>query len=136
MADQVNIPIGNADAIAKTIDSFLLDFGKNVSEEMAAALDEVGKEAVKKLQSTSPARSKAYSRGWKYKRQVKGKNGFEAKVFNAKRGQLTHLLEYGHPIVRNGVVVGHAKAEPHIEAVSNWVQSEFPKRFTQKLSQK
>lgn len=129
----VEIPIGKADTITKTIDSYLQNLGIDVSETFGAVMDEIGKEAVQKLKATSPKRSGKYAKEWKYKRQVKGANGFEAKVYNAKRGNLTHLIEYGHPIVRGGKVVGQAKAEPHIEPVNQWVQSELPKRFAQRM---
>lgn len=137
MADNVTISISDPDAIAKTIDSFLLSFGSEVSQEMAEALDEVGKEAVKMLKATSPKHTGKYSRGWRYKRQSKGKNGLiEAKIYNATSGQLTHILEYGHPKMAGNQVIGQVKGQPHIEPVNKWVQSEFPKRFTQKLQQK
>lgn len=137
MADNVTISISNPDAIAKTIDSFLLSFGSEVSKEMGEALDEVGKEAVKMLKATSPKHTGKYSKGWRYKRQSKGKNGLiEAKIYNATSGQLTHILEYGHPKMAGDQVIGQVKGQPHIEPVNKWVQSEFPKRFTQKLQQK
>lgn len=137
MADNVTISISDPDAIAKTIDSFLLSFGSEVSQEMAEALDEVGKEAVKMLKATSPKHTGKYSKGWRYKRQSKGKNGLiEAKIYNATSGQLTHILEYGHPKMAGDQVIGQVKGQPHIEPVNKWVQSEFPKRFTQKLQQK
>lgn len=137
MADHATISISNPDAIAKTIDSFLLSFGSEVSQEMGEALDEVGKEAVKMLKATSPKHTGKYSKGWRYKRQSKGKNGLiEAKIYNATSGPLTHILEYGHPKMAGDQVVGQVKGQPHIEPVNKWVQSEFPKRFTQKLQQK
>lgn len=137
MADNVTISISDPDAIAKTIDSFLLSFGSEVSQEMAEALDEVGKEAVKMLKATSPKHTGKYSKGWRYKRQSKGKNGLiEAKIYNATSGQLTHILEYGHPKMAGDQVIGQVKGQSHIEPVNKWVQSEFPKRFTQKLQQK
>lgn len=136
MADRIEIPISKADDIAKTVDSFLQAFGKNVSEEMGAALDEVGKEAVKKLKATSPKRTGRYSKGWKYKRQANNKGRFEAKVYNATSGQLTHILEFGHPKMSGDRVIGEVKGQPHIAPVNEWVQGEFPKRFAQKLQEK
>ena len=136
MADRVEIPISKADDIAKTVDSFLQAFGKNVSEEMGAALDEVGKEAVKKLKATSPKRTGRYAKGWKYKRQANNKGRFEAKVYNATDGNLTHILEFGHPKMSGDRVIGEVKGQPHIAPVNEWVQSDFPKRFAQKLQQK
>lgn len=131
--DNVEINIGNPEALQKTVESYLLNFGKDVSGALGETLDELGKEAVKKLQNTSPKNTGDYKKGWRYKRKVKGKNGFEAKVYNATRGQLTHLLEKEHPIVRNGEVVGRSKAHVHIAPVNEWVQSELPRRFAQKI---
>ena len=127
------ISIGDPAALQRTVESYLQNFGSNVSGALSEALDEVGKEAVKKLKATSPKKTGAYAKGWRFKRQVKGKNGFQAIVYNARRGQLTHLLEYGHPLVSDGKVVGQAKSESHIGPVNEWVQSELPRRFAQKV---
>lgn len=135
MSDRYDAEIKLSDAakMQKTIESFLQNFGKDISGALGEALDEVGKEAAKKLKATSPKKTGAYARAWTYRRKVKGKNGVEAKVYNAKRGQLTHLLEYGHPLISNGKVVGQVRGQSHIGPVNEWVQSELPKRFAQKV---
>lgn len=98
-----------------------------ISEAANAAAAEVGKEAVKKLKSTSPKGRKpyAYSKGWRYKVQkVQADGTFSIKIYNATYGSLTHLLEKGHPLVRNGTVVGKVAAQPHIGPVNDWVMNE------------
>ena len=128
---------GSLDAKVRTITDALAAFGVQIDEDVQEVFDEVGKEAVKMLKATSPKNTGKYSRGWRYKRQAKGKNGLiEAKIYNATSGQLTHILEFGHPKMSGDQVIGQIKGQPHIEPVNKWVQSEFPKRFTQKLQQK
>lgn len=137
MSQNTEINIGDPQKFKTTMDSFLKNLGVDVSDALDEAVTEVGKEAVEKLKATSPVRKKGkstgYSKAWKFKKSVKGKTGaIESKVYN-EQGNLTHLLEKEHPIVSNGRVVGRAKAHPHIKPVEEWVQSELPKRFTQKI---
>lgn len=134
--EEEKINIGNPDKLAKTIQSYMEDFGRDVTEAIGEAMDEVGKEAVKRLKSTSPKKKRnggRYAKGWKYQRDKKSRLLIEARVYNATDGQLTHLLEKGHPIVRNGVVVGRVKPQKHIEPVDQWVEQNFARIFAQKL---
>lgn len=130
------ISIGNPDKLAKTIQSYMEDFGRDVTEAIGEAMDEVGKEAVNRLKSTSPKKKRnggRYAKGWKYQRDKKSRLLIEGRVYNATDGSLTHLLEKGHPIVRNGVVVGRVKPQKHIEPVDQWVEQNFARIFAQKL---
>lgn len=134
MEERINI--GNPDKLAKTIQSYMEDFGRDVTEAIGEAMDEVGKEAVNRLKSTSPKKKKnggRYAKGWKYQRDKKSRLLIEARVYNATDGQLTHLLEKGHPIIRNGQVVGRVKPQKHIEPVDQWVEQNFARVFAQKL---
>ena len=133
----VEISIADPEKIRKTIDSYLKNLGVDVSDAMDEAITEVGKEAVEKLKATSPVRKKGkstgYAKAWKFKKNIKSKTGaIESKVYN-EQGNLTHLLEKEHPILANGMVVGRAKAHPHIKPVEEWVQSELPRRFAKKI---
>ena len=130
------ISIGNPDKLAKTIQSYMEDFGRDVTEAIGEAMDEVGKEAVNRLKSTSPKKKRnggRYAKGWKYQRDKKSRLLIEGRVYNATDGSLTHLLEKGHPIIRNGVVVGRVKPQKHIEPVDQWVEQNFARIFAQKL---
>lgn len=134
--EEEKINIGNPDKLAKTIQSYMEDFGRDVTEAIAEAMDEVGKEAVNRLKNTSPKKKKnggRYAKGWKYQRDKKSRLLIEARVYNATDGSLTHLLEKGHPIVRDGIVVGRVKPQKHIEPVDQWVEQNFARIFAQKL---
>lgn len=140
MSKNTEISIGDPAKLQTTIDSFLRELGTDVSGALDEAITEVGKEAVEKLKQTSPVRkakygrSTGYAKSWRFKKNSRGQSGaLEAKVYNEK-GNLTHLLEYGHPIFdHEGNHVGDSPAIPHIEQVDQWVQSELPKKFTEKM---
>ena len=125
-------------SLAKTIQDELAAFGVNVSDDLQEVFDEVGKEAVKKLKETSPVNPKGkksgrYAKGWTYEKGKKYRGKAVGIVRNKTDPQLTHLLEYGHPIVRNGEVVGNAQAKEHIRPVAEWCAEEVEKRFSNKL---
>ena len=123
--------------LAKTIQQSLAELGVAVDEETQAIFDEVGKEAVKKLRDTSPVNEKGkhsgrYAKGWTYeKKSYRGRA--VGVVRNKTDPQLTHLLEYGHPLVRNGKVVGNSPAKPHIKDVADWCAEEIDKKLTKKI---
>ena len=134
--EEERINIGNPDKITKTIESYMEDFGRDVTEAIGEAMDEVGKEAVNRLKNTSPKKKKnggRYAKGWKYQRDKKSRLLIEGRVYNATDGSLTHILEKGHPIIRNGQVVGRVKPQKHIEPVDQWVEQNFARIFAQKL---
>lgn len=134
--EEERISIGNPDKLAKTIQSYMEDFGRDVTEAIGEAMDEVGKEAVKRLKTTSPKKKRnggRYAKGWKYQRDKKSRLLIEGRVYNATDGSLTHILEKGHPIIRNGQVVGRVKPQKHIEPVDQWVEQNFARIFAQKL---
>lgn len=130
---QVGHPEQLTDAIKDALESFARD---DVTEALSESMDEVGKEAVNRLKSTSPKKKRnggRYAKGWKYQRDKKSRLLLAGTVYNATDGQLTHLLEHGHPIIRNGQVVGRVKPQKHIEPVDQWVEQNFARIFAQKL---
>ncbi len=133
MADKVKA--SNPNQLGELIAKYMKDYAEDVEDALEESMTEIGKEAVKDLKKTSPQKTGKYRRGWKVE-WTKKRFGYEGKVYNSKRGQLTHLLEFGHPLVRNGRVVGNVKAQPHIAPVDDWINEELPRRFEQKLKQK
>ena len=145
--EQVVIVLGtgisgqNADHLAKTINEELLNLGVAVSDDMQEVFDEVGKEAVKKLKETSPKNEKSpqkgrYAKGWTYERgrsTYNNQSKVKGVVRNKTDPQLTHILEYGHPLVRNGEVVGNVEPIEHIGPVAEWCADEIDKRLSKKL---
>lgn len=129
-------------SLAKTINEELQALGVEINEEMQEVFDEVGKEAVRKLKETSPVdphgrQSGRYARGWTYEPGKRAKNYKGSGVVRNKSDpQLTHLLEYGHPIVKNGKVVGQADPKEHIRPVADWCAEEINKRLQKELGGK
>ena len=113
---------GNASigGLAKTINEELMQVGVAVSDEMQEVFDDVGKEAAQKLRDTSPVNPK----GWVYEAGKTTRNN-QSKVKGVVRNktdpQLTHILEYGHPLIRNGKKVGEVAPQTHIKPVAEWV---------------
>lgn len=131
----------NFGSLAKTIQEELLAVGVAVDDDMQEVFDEVGKEAAKKLKATSPVNEKGkkagfYAKGWTYE---KGKTTYnnQKKVKGVVRNktvpQLTHILEYGHPLVRHGKVVGNVEAKEHIRPVAEWCVDEIENKLNNKL---
>lgn len=130
--------MNNIGSLAKTIQSELQNLGIEVDDDTQEVFDEVGKEAVKKLKATSPVNEKSpqkgrYAKGWTYEKGKRYRGKAVGVVRNKKDPQLTHLLEYGHPIVRNGEVVGYAQPIEHIKPVADWCADEIENRLTKKL---
>ena len=128
----------NIGSLAKTIQSELQNLGIEVDDDTQEVFDEVGKEAVKKLKATSPVNEKSpqkgrYAKGWTYEKGKRYRGKAVGVVRNKKDPQLPHLLEYGHPIVRNGEVVGYAQPIEHIKPVADWCADEIENRLTKKL---
>lgn len=107
------------DSLSIEIGEALKTYTKEVEEEIARAADDVSKEAVSELKSTSPRKTGEYAKGWGRKKQ---KNGYT--VYNRKKPELTHLLEKGHAKRGGGRVPGIK----HIEPVEEWANKEFEKR--------
>lgn len=128
---------GQYGSLAKTIQGALAEVGVAVDEDTQEVFDEVGKEAVKKLKATSPVNPKGkhsgrYAKGWTYdKKAYRGRA--VGVVRNKTDPQLTHLLEYGHPLVRNGKVVGNVEEKEHIRPVADWCYQEIENKLTKKL---
>lgn len=125
--------------LAKTIQEELMAVGVEVEDDMQAVFDEVGKEAARMLRQESPVNPKGkqsgrYAKGWVYE---KGKRTYNFKcsgvVRNKTDPQLTHILEYGHPLVRNGKVVGNVEAKPHIREVAEWCATVIDNKLIETL---
>ena len=137
--EEVTIVLGKGSkdlsAVQRQISNAVNELIGDVDELTQEVFDEVGQEAVNRLRTDSESRKwRKYARGWKYEKQktIKGKR--KSLVRNTTQPQLTHLLEYGHPIFNQyGETKGQAKAIEHIKPVNDWVQSELPKKLEEKI---
>lgn len=97
---------------------------------MYEAINEVSREAVKKLKDASPrGDTKKYYKGWT--RKMDGKRITVGAVVYGKSGtyQLAHLLENGHA-KRGG---GRVDPKEHIAPVEDWAVKEVFDRMVDKL---
>jgi len=117
------------DSLLTQVNAVLAQYTKNIDENMLAVMNTASKEGVKRLRKTSPKAKGGgkYARSWAVKRE---KGTFT--IYNKQPG-LTHLLENGHDIVRNGRKVGRAPAYPHIKDVDEWVEKTIIERLENTL---
>lgn len=115
--------------LSSEVGAVLSMYAQNVHTETEKWLEQTARETAKDLKQTSPKRSGKYAQGWT---AVK-RNGHWV-VCNKKRPGLAHLTESGHPIIRNGVVVGRAKANPHIKPAEERA-AERVRELAEKLKQ-
>jgi hypothetical protein len=111
-------------------DMLLKQYYPNVVETTTEVIDEVSKEAVKKLKQDSPKGAKGkYAKGWARKVET-GRLTVGATVYG-KHGtyQLAHLLEHGHA-KRGG---GRTEALVHIAPVEQWAIDEAYERIMHRL---
>ena len=122
--------------LTNEINKILKDYCNEVDKAMLDVEEEVAAEAVKKLKQTSPKKARGkkaghYAKSWEV--DTKAKKQYAQTIIHNKDYQLTHLLENGHDIVRNGKVVGHAQPQVHIKPVEEWVNKEMVERLEEKL---
>lgn len=97
---------GLADAVAKE----LAEYNQDVADGVKKEVKQVAKEMVQELKQTSPRDSGDYAAGWREKTEFESDEDIRERVYNAKKPQLTHLLEHGHA-KQNG---GRVNGKPHI----------------------
>lgn len=114
--------------IKQMLDHYLID---DVVPAMYEAIDEVSKEAVRKLKAESPRGATGnYAKGWT--RKMDGKRIYVGATVYGKSGtyQLAHLLEHGHARRGGGRDVS---AIVHIAPVEDWAVKEAFDRMVDKL---
>ena len=107
--------------LTKQLEASMLQYSGLIGENIAAALEDVGKQAASRLRSESPKRTGKYRRGWTV--IVEKKAGNVSVTVHNKQYRLTHLLEHGHK-TRNG---GRVSGQPHIAPVEEWAEHEAMK---------
>lgn len=116
---------------ADEVSKMMMSYSQDVYEVTLEAIDEVSKEAVKKLRAASPkGATKKYSKGWT-RNLDKGRLKAGAVIYGNKNTYpLAHLLEYGHA-KRGG---GRVKEITHIKPVADWASDEVYDLIIDKLS--
>lgn len=111
------------------IATILDDYSKDIYEEMENASVEIAKKGASTLRKTSPKKTGKYKKGWRVK-STSNLHRFSSTIYNSTNWQLTHLLEKGHKINRNGQQVGVAGAKVHIRPVEQECIDEYYQEVT------
>lgn len=106
--------------------SAMKEYSSTCEEQIQEVLQDVAKEAKKKLSSTSPKRTGKYKRGWKV--TLTRRAGYCKVDIHNTQYQLTHLLEKGHRVGS-----GRSPAIVHIKPVEEWAIKEAEKRIKEVL---
>lgn len=104
----------------------LKEYSSTCEDQIQEVLQNVAKQARKKLSSASPSRTGKYKRGWKV--TLTRRTGFCKVDIHNTRYQMTHLLEHGHRVGS-----GRSPAIVHIKPVEQWAIAEAEKRIREVL---
>ncbi len=108
--------IVSADQLSDLINQELSAYSEEVTKAVKKAVDETSAELRRNTKRDSPKRTGDYRKSITVK--TTKENAFmKQKTWHIKGNlyRLAHLLEDDHDIKRNGVVIGHARARPHIK---------------------
>lgn len=106
------------------VSSILNEYSQDIQEAITEEAQKVAKKGVAELKNTSPKRTGKYRKGWGVT-TTKGRGFVKCRIHNKTDWQLTHLLENGHRIMRNGEKVGVANAKVHIKPVEDECVREY-----------
>lgn len=129
------------DRFQAEIDKILQEYGATIQREVGEAAKESALKGVVMLKATSPVNQDSgtkrkpgrYAKGWRVK-EGGSASGKMYIVHNATDYQLTHLLEYGHPLKKGGRQYGYAKAYPHIKAAEDYMIDYFQTHVIEAIS--
>ena len=96
--------------LAQAVAKELAACEQEITDGVKQAVTRTARETTAELRSASPKGSGEYARGWKSRTVFESEGDIRLRVYNAKKPQLTHLLEFGHQ-KRSG---GRVEAKPHI----------------------
>lgn len=108
----------------KAIIDNLKEYSSEVVSESKKQVQQVGKETVALLKETSPKRSGEYAKSWSLKKAFENADEIRVEVYNSKKGNIIHLLEYGHA-KKNG---GRVDARPHIRPAEEAAAEKLDKK--------
>ena len=121
--------MANTKSVSIQMQKILDEYDDKVNRVLEDTADRVSREAVDKLQNTSPKRTGEYASGWTVKKLSRS----NIIVHNATHYQLTHLLENGHIIRNKKGTYGRTSGTKHIKPVEEWAVDELPRRIIEDI---
>ncbi len=117
------------------IGKILKDYEGEIEREVALSSWEVGETVVQALQTSSdtPRMTGEYASGWRYDKVTSSYGLVHVTIYNEKKPQLTHLLEFGHSLKRGGRNIGDVKAYSHILSRRNLAEKLLMKKVEEQL---
>lgn len=112
----------------------------DTNDALIECINKAGERGAKTLRSKdftiTGENRKKYVKGWTYQKAEKFRFSIKSgQIYNKRQPALTHILEFGHPIMSGGKKVGDARAFPHIEPTQEEVV-EYINRNLEKTIQK
>lgn len=125
------------DKLAAEISGMLEEYAGDVQSNLEEITKRMGAQGAKALRLKSRETLKThtgeYAKGWKYElRKTKRIRHAVTTIYN-DHYSMPHLLEHGHDVTREGNVIGHAKAYPHIKPIADKLVKTFEKEVRDKL---
>lgn len=111
------------ETFGQAMQSLLNEYSVEVVKASNEAVVQTARKDVRDLKGASRIfksnrRGHKYARSWTF-RKTKDELGSATCVVYNREYQLTHLLEKGHKIVRNGETIGHYEGHAHIKDVAD-----------------
>lgn len=97
--------------LSEAIESELSKYSDDVADGIKKEVKQVAEECRAEIAQNSPKKSGSYAKGWKTKIEFESNSDLRMSVYNSKKPQLTHLLEYGH-VIKNGTKREFGKTLP------------------------
>lgn len=111
------------DTFANVMQGILTEYNVAVVKASNDAVMKTARKDVRDLKGASRIfksnrRGHKYARSWTFRKNTDELGSASYVVYN-REYQLTHLLEKGHDIVRNGETIGHYQGHTHIKPVAD-----------------
>ena len=128
----------------KAVLDILKDWSDNtVHRAVNEAVKETAAETAKLLRKGGPYHDRKgakYTKDWAHKQRTRSYNPITMTetwvVYNKKNYRLTHLLEYGHQVKdKVGLVMGEAKAYPHIAPAYEFARDYLISAISRKIEE-
>lgn len=121
------------DKFSDTMKNVLKGYGDDVASITFQIVEDTAKDGAKTLRTGEwgfKRVSGEYQRSFRVELR-KSRLHVNAVIYSAApHYRLTHLLEHGHDVVRNGKIVGRTKAYPHWSVVEDMAIKELEERLT------
>ena len=119
--------------LASAVNDVLEEYGKEIETTVAKIIPDVAQDTARQLNSSSPSLTGEYASGWTETQTETALGKVTVNVYNEKKPTLTHLLEYGHALVRGGRTVGNVRARKHIQSRSEYAEEQLMKKVEGEL---